>query len=770
MRTWERIEHELLSEQERATIPGYRRGGWPELLSHVGPRPTRTGPKSRRFPPPAQYLDSERSRSLIRFDAKGVEARCYRMFGRPVLFAFEVIHDDRKWEGEIRQPGGQTELWRVDSWLPNGENWAVFRLSDGRIVAKSGCDNEALTPGLYYFVGPETDAAIDHSEVPGEIEEEGPYFDIGGQDIECAYRIWTVCLAPRFEWANGAITVSDGMAPNLTFVRQGNPLAGRTHVFTRHLPPVRIDGWSEETAAHYNIVLERGSERTTLNPIAPDGLLEIDVPCPARGRVLLEPKGRLRHSADCLSSLDFVLLSGTVSWRFPEGVFSFGDAIPVRLQSGTPCEVTWHPDTAARSEGVDSWLIDAEVATAEGSLQVEGIEYDFALRVPRCGIAVPGLDVFFPIIWLDDLEGNQLHKYPPLRVLAPPGVEAELLLTNETGVCVLAHLDRVPRSGIRACRPAEFRDSLLRLRIAAGELAVRCNFSAPIGSGVFFASSELLREGSLQAPENWFAFRLPMLGPLLKKLRRLHEGPVDSLVVPTAVLASPLGGYVADCAASAAAIDRTELVPFADSVYVQSAGLRSCLDWYLRARNASAEDADVLLVQFPGTAALPVPRHAKKVQALLEEIRQLADLPGMIRKWRADVADQDYTEFRSRIAGMDGGHELTQAAHLYARAVQMNDDVALDNCIKRCIALESSSAIIVRCLAAALYKLALCRTKRCRDAAEIRTPPMPRGLARLAFEMEQLCPVCRGERPPGTPPPGIGFIDISPAEADKPSV
>lgn len=293
MRTWERIDRERPSEQELAKIPGYRRRFWPELLSHVGPGSTATSQRSRRFPPPAQYLDSERARSVIRFDAKAVEALCYRMFGRPVLFAFEVIHDDRKWEGEIRQPGGQRELWRVDTWLPSGENWAVFRLSDGRIVAKSGCDNEALTPGLYYFVGPETDAAIDHSEVPGEIEEEGPYFDIGGQDIECAYRIWTVRLAPRFEWANGAITVSDGMAPNLTFVRQGNPLAGRTHVFTRHLAPVRIDGWSKETAAYYNIVLERGSERTTLNPITPDGLLEIIVPCPARGRVFLEPKGRL---------------------------------------------------------------------------------------------------------------------------------------------------------------------------------------------------------------------------------------------------------------------------------------------------------------------------------------------------------------------------------------------------------------------------------------------------------------------------------------------
>lgn len=440
----------------------------------------------------------------------------------------------------------------------------------------------------------------------------------------------------------------------------------------------------------------------------------------------------------------------------------------MRLQSGTPCEVTWHPDAAARPEGVDSWLIDPEVATAEGSLQVEGIEYDFALRVPRCGIAVPDLDVSFPIIWLDDLEGNQLRKYPPLRVLAPPGVEAELLLTNERGVCVLAHLGRVPRSGIRACRLAEFRDSLLRLRIAAGELAVRCDSSAPIGSGVFFASSARIREGFLPAPENWFAFRLPTVGLLFKQLRRLHEEPIDSLTVSKAVLASPLGGYVADCATSAAAIDGTELHPSGDSVNVlQSGGVRSCLDWYLRARNAGAEEADLLAEQFPA-AALPVPRHAKEVEALLEEIKQLADLPGIIREWRVDVTGQDYTQFRSRIAGMDGGHELTQAARQYARAVQMNDDVALDNCVKRFwVVLESPFAIIVRCLAAALYKLALCHTKRCRDAAEVPTPPMPRGLARLAFEMEQFCPVCRGERAPGAPPRGTGFMDISPAEADK---
>jgi hypothetical protein len=192
-RTLDRIATGLIPNDQIGNIPGYRRGFWPELLSHLE---TSQGgkPAVRSLPVPAEYLDVDNNRLVVRFDEEGVWRGAYFLDGRKVNYAVQSIDSTRTLSGAIQRPGPYLQSWTLDPWLPGKSEWALFRISDGRMLCEANSllddrmNSSVLAPGEYLL------AARDSTRLPPEvIVAEGPYLDSDGSSAEL-YRIWSVKL------------------------------------------------------------------------------------------------------------------------------------------------------------------------------------------------------------------------------------------------------------------------------------------------------------------------------------------------------------------------------------------------------------------------------------------------------------------------------------------------------------------------------------------------------------------------------------------------
>ena len=698
MQTWERIERGIVSTEDCNKLPGYRRGFWPALLDCLGERPS-VRKKDGWFSPPTEHLDYEDRRLVLRFSEAGVLRRSYTLDGRIVQFSIEAVSHLRSVSGTIFQRNGAVYSWRLEPWRPGDANWALFRKSDGALVAAPVAgETSTVAPGEYYLV------ASDDASVPESlIQEEGPYLDWTDRSgVTPLYRIWTVQLGPGSQWVDFDLRTSGSAVPTLAFEREhGGFVSAGVNVFITQLPSIRVGNWSSEAAQLYAVLVDLGKGPHGVGESIRDGSLHCEIPLPCRGRIWIEPKGRVRHSIASLPNLEFAVLTSQFRWQKPEQMFSDSDQIPVRLESNQKIEVRWVSPVVVVNK--KSWRVRPPCRVAEGTLTIDSVEIPFSFRLPRCGVSMPGLRLGPFTLWVD-----RVDEYRSLLVEALPGREAHLHLKDERDAWKLWTLGIVPESGVRNCQILEFRDSLLSSKVHAAQLGVSVTGGQPVWLDGFVASAKRIREVLSLAAEDCKSFELPLVGPVLREIRTAFDRRIDRLEVPVEVLKSPVGQYIADCALSLAKLDRIKIDCDSSIDSYASPEVLAILLWIEKMQSESVVESQALGadVTFPDLSPLPIKRLRDRLQLQIDKARFWSGLAEEVRNWRQEVLSSSAT-LVSGIANRKGGKELTRGARLYARAVSTGNQKQFIAVIRELSLLSTSDCDeLVGFVGASLHQLA----------------------------------------------------------------
>jgi hypothetical protein len=758
MQTLERIERGIIAAEDCGQLPGFRRDFWPYLLESLKERAS-TAKNAGWFPFPLEHLELENRRLVLKFSEAGVLKRSYTLNGKLVQFPIEPIPQGRAVNGTILQRNGAVYNWRLETWQPGDGDWSLFRESDGAFVAASQpCEATTVAPGDYYIL------LAEGSSIPEQIvQEEGPYLDWTDRTGRVPlYRVWSVRLAPGGEWNDLALRTSGSSVPTLSFGPQRrNTLSAAGNVFQHQLPLIYVGNWSLEMSRLYALLVDTGNGPRSVGVDMKDSSLRIDAPSPCLGRVWVEPRGRVRNSIASLPSLEFAVLTEEFRWQVPEQMFSCSEQIPVRFQGTQKAEVIWNSPVIVVDR--TSWRVKPPCRVAEGTVKLDSVEVAFSLRLPRCGVSVPGLRLGPTTLWLE-----RLDQYEGLLVEALPRREARLHLKDGQDQWMMWSLGQMPDSGVRYCRTVEFRDSLLSSTLHAARLGVSVTGGQPVWLDCFVASAKRIREVMPLAAEECAGFELPGVGIVLKELSRAFDQKIDSLTLPAEVLTSPVGEYIADCAICIARLDGTRVDCDLRIDSFASAGVTGVLQWFEEYRLAggrksvpnSAEGAS------PDLSLIPIKRLREPLQLRLDEAQLWSDIAEAVRSWRKEVMSST-SLLVSPIASRRGGKDLTNAVRLYARAMATRNQKQFTAVIRELLLLSQSDCDgIVHAIGSAVHQLVLYNSGRLRDAAGFSVPQMPILLARLSAQMLDLAAYCGTGEGIGNWPDGVGLSDISPVEDD----
>jgi hypothetical protein len=178
-------------------------------------------------------------------------------------------------------------------------------------------------------------------------------------------------------------------------------------------------------------------------------------------------------------------------------------------------------------------------------------------------------------------------------------------------------------------------------------------------------------------------------------------------------------------------------------------------------------DVEECARSFPGNLELVAfERWREAIESLWNRIQGWTDIPGMIREWRAEVRSGILGTLRSRIGQMPGGWELTQGAVKYTHAVQEMDEAKrAQRLLAAAQALREAPGPeppVVAALGKALWLMTVYRLGSKLDRPEEWQPP--RWLEPAAETLRLLGMLERSGG--GAWPDGLGFAEISPADAD----
>ncbi len=755
-RTLERIQSGLTPRDAIDTIPGYRSGFWTELLEHLEAPTGQAFRSANYFAAPAEYLDSENERLVVRFDEQGIARRAYLLNGRPVNFAVQPVTDRNVLSGIVRQPNGSYQHWMCEPWLPGKSDWALFRATDGRFVCdqqaapQDGSDFIAVQSGQYLLV------ATDELLVPeGIVVAQGAYLE--APDHSCSlYRIWAIELEPGTEISTFAMRVTGAAVPSLSFAGERDALrATGSRIFAGKMSKIIVGGWTDAAAKNYTILIDVGSGPTCLDGMIVEGTIQPNLPTPCQGRVWIEPRGRTRYGSASLPNLDFAVLRTTIAWQIPHQPFDISEEVPVALETVQLSKVDWKSPVVQLFP--QHWKIKAGVRVAEGTLICEGVHVQFSLRVPRTAVFALGTDPDFSILWTESDD-----KGPSLRAEALPGERASLQLKDETAVWTLWDLGRMPSSGVVECNRNTFRDYLQEAKFAAARVGIqsrgRTNWST-----IWIASARAIQLKIASAQSDWAGWALPTIGALLRKLRCLEEASVEQIDVDSRVFQTPLASFIADALVCAQAIEHTTVICSTKPKIHASAPLISLLECISTQREACGKEA---ATKQPDFDLIPIRRLCSVVKDLWEQRTWNDRLPELVAEWRSEVTSPIGSP-HSRITKLPGGTELTDTARKYAQVVP-DGSAAQFNALIGLLSRPPDENVheVCHALKLALNGLALYHSGRYADVAEMRTGGFPTALRRLQAQMEDLACLCRQSKPDNEWPDGIGFSDISPAQVD----
>jgi hypothetical protein len=262
-----------------------------------------------------------------------------------------------------------------------------------------------------------------------------------------------------------------------------------------------------------------------------------------------------------------------------------------------------------------------------------------------------------------------------------------------------------------------------------------------ISTGRYFASGDAIARSLSEEPVDSILFRLPSIGDVLLRMRRLFdEAPESILLSATIDVPHLLQSFLCGLTCAAAEFDGSALNGASEQYKDRAPDfILSVVNWVRKVKNSrqSFGTEEELLATFPtdDVAKLPVPRWREAVNQLLRPIRLNQNVSDLVRKWRSAVEDPD-KEHESELLKRPGWHELMDAARRYHDSF-CEQDKARNEVLARSIGdlrrLLSKLDLdpLIRVIASALLHLGYYHSDRLRDAAEVSIPEVPLLLERL---------------------------------------
>jgi hypothetical protein len=756
-----RLQLSSLPDHDLDSIPGYRRGFWRELRELLRQEPVETRPDG--YSPPFLALDTALLQLQVRFDKAGVVKGAYTYGGRRILSPTLPVDSRRRPSGLYRLP--ERANWDIPDdqwWWPGRTNAALFRVSDGRFVASGG----PVRPGDYYLV-----AAQGVAPPSNLVREDLGALELGPTLQEDDYFfVFRVSLSAGQPVADlGFVVTGSAPIPTVEFAEGFfHPRLGKD-VFIGELPHLVISNWSEGAARDYWLWVEIGGHCRRLSPVPGRSEHRVDAPVPCQGRVILEPRGFLRHGGEP-QVLSFAVVPRGIRFRWRTFVVGADDPAHLDVQLPRGWNATWQNAEAhsAATTGGQLVRVSPAVYRLDGQLSCDAVSLAVSIRVPRVGLEVEGH--LTPIIWIDSADASA----PMLRLEGPPRSRLTLVALDEVRTQTVWEGTPMPRSGLREINWLEWATAARLLPGVASELAVHPRGADFVRTAVYTAFSAKIRERIGTIGDNSAAFDLPGIGSGLRSAAAMVRQPQSvSCIAESAMSAGPLAKWLVTLALCAQTFDGTELSPPIDrSAEAAPAGLLDLLRWVRAAR-----EAHVRLEARPAWSsvldaelqALPVARWRQVVRSLL------ADTPDPARllcQWR------DCIVRRSRAAAQvlgnsPGSHTLSEGARRYLEATSRDLTEpgrrrALVDAVRDLRVAEDmqDAPRVLQVAARCLRQLALYRLGELGVAGQLSIDYPSGPFACLAVSMAALAGRCLCQEYSPTWPPGIGFADLSPYDGD----
>jgi hypothetical protein len=748
-RILEDVDRGCISVGQLEHLPGFRRGFWTALLECLGDQSCNRRQR-RNFPVPVLALDVVGQRLVLRFDEDGIARRSYTMNGRQPIFPYERIRHEGQIFGSIFHPNGDVEPWELDPWVPTRTTWAVFRGSDGVFVAAEG----RVPPGSYYLVAEDTVLPDDL------VEEDCGCLDWESHDVDGQpYRVWRILLRPGTQVESIGLKASAAdTIPSLEYLGLRRESEFGADVFMDRLPPIRVKNWTESSSKYYRILLDRGNGSEEIDQRIRDDQLFLAIQSPAVGRILIEPRGRIRHSEIMLPELRFHVIPGPLKFQFPKVAIGENDSAEVSLVSPKQWEIKW--TNSLVELGPRRWAIPARTRVIEGTATLEGHGVPIALRVKRCSLSIFPTRSVPNVFWGEDANEN-IH----FLIEGVPDAPCSLLLLTEKDSIALCSLGILGPSGLATVRSLEFRDYLLQSTIPCAEFAILAGKQV-VRTGRFLLAAKHIPK-LLQCADNECPyFGIPSVGASLKALWSICRSPQTEVEFESRLTGSHLGPFLADIALTANVLDGTKINLSGDQLRpFATPRLLTLLD-SIRAAKAEMSCTDIPNVD---VNLVPLDRWREAVTLLIEQQHNLKDAQAIVREWRSEICSGFQVEYQSRMCRRTGGRDLTQAAIKYRAAVINSNVRAYDaayGTLRRVV--DEQPDLLVRAVALGLLQLTLYRSGRPTEAAELSGSNLPKGFERLGAQMNALSALCKGAlRPKVALPSGVGFEDLSPVEEDR---
>jgi hypothetical protein len=680
------IDIGLVAPTELASIPGYRRDFWTEVIAEVGKSEKVGRPQTRgAYSDPILALSAEDARLVLRFDQGAIKAGVVRLNYRPVLYAEVPVNFVDAPRIEIDKREHRMDRW----WSPGQSPAALFRSSDGRFVASEGG-----VPAGDYFLTAQEAIAPDGELSPDELD----YL------VDSDYRIWRISLAPEMD-IRGCNLYATGskQAPQIEFAGSRHHALG-PHAFEERLPDLLLRHWDDENARRFWIFSDDGSGPKRLEADAGCNRLPLRVPCPATGAIWVEARGFFRQ-ASALPYLPFIVLPKGVSIEFSPQCSWMGEPAFARIS----VPKGWHVLSSHRQTESGMWRLPAKERVLEGALQTGDLRVPFSLRVPRVGVYMHPRD---RIWWKENDVPERI-----LQIEGIPGLRCAISLLDDRGRQEIAGPLRIGQNGAVQMRAIDFRDNLALACSAAGEFAVVISEGEPLRTGWHFASAARIRERIGELPDSSPVFKLPGIGQTLLAASALRAHQVAIFDCGFILEENPIRDWLAGLAVCAEAFDGTRLS--ADvSAYAEEA-IRAICAWYRRAVSCvtpGPPSVETLAVRPADFKIIPFDRWRN---SLIQQVRRLesqADVEGLIGGWREAVRRRDGSDIEAPFAQRSGGSELTEGARKYLVAMHnagRTKTQALNSAIgsfQR--ARESTNCNLVRAVAAGLLELAYKQSNR----------------------------------------------------------
>ena len=755
-----RLRLSLAETQEAGNIPGYRKGFWTELLRLLRRDPP--PPPKEGYPPPFLALDAGRLQLQLCFDKAGVAKGIYSFGGTRVLNPVRPVNSQSRPAGGFRHPAtGSWEISVDQWWWPGQTGAALFRTSDGRFVASAG----AVRPGDYYVVVTQT------VSLPHEIVRE----DLGVLDVpshlqgDQYYYVFRVSLAPGTSLSDlGFFVAGSEPIPSLEFAEGfTHPRLG-SDVYVGELPRLVVSNWPEDTTHDYWLWVEVGEQRRRLLPTSGRSEHPLAVSVPCQGQIVLEPRGFLRQGGEP-QVLGFTVVPRGIRFRWrPLAVGVDEDAIlEVELPPGW--QAAWqNAEARPAGSGRQTVRVLPAVVRLDGTLFCETVSLATSLKVPRVGLELKGDRA--KIVWIEEAD-----LLPPvLQLEAPARYRVNLVALDGPKAQTVWEGTPMPRAGLRDVSWLEWATAARTFPGMAAQLAVHPRGCPFVGSSVYFAFSDRIRQHIGTLPADSAVFALPGLGPALRSADSIVRQPQAVSCIPGSVdLASPLCDWLLVFARGAQVFDGTELLPpINPECPPAERRFADLLAWVQAARQAHVQleprppwnpDLDEVLT------GLPVERWQGIVRSLLAET---PDPVRVLCEWRDCIARN--SRLATQVLGdVPGAHQITEGARRYLQAVTQTQTgrdrrTALGAAIRDLRQIEVIADVPKALIFASrsLWQLALYRLDEFEQASQLSIDSPTGPFACLAASMKALAAHCRalGEAPVW--PAGVGFAELSPCVED----